>query len=193
MRQAGVIGVRVGRCWGTPAVVLCKLLFISVTLCLLSYHLPPSLTVPCQSASCRFLIKENISLMSPSTSNPLSHSLSLLLHLLLSALSYLLPSRVRQPGSLPSACLWNLRTEPWYAPGVLKLNALPFFFFFFSSSPLGFENCCLEHYFPTKQVEGYDGCVITPGLSLLCCVKDKRRRNQLYFLLAFIYSSSVIL
>lgn len=70
-RQAGVIGARGGGCWGTPAVEFLKLLpFIFVTLCLPSHHLPPSLTVPCPSASCRFLIKENISLMPLPTSNP---------------------------------------------------------------------------------------------------------------------------
>lgn len=62
-RQAGVIGVTFGGCWGTPAAVFLKLL--PLYLCHSMPPLPPSLTVPCPSASCRFLIKENISLIAP--------------------------------------------------------------------------------------------------------------------------------
>lgn len=51
--------------------MLCELLpFIFVTPSLPSYHFPPSLTVPCQSACCRFLIKESFPLMSSSISKP---------------------------------------------------------------------------------------------------------------------------
>lgn len=136
--------------WGTPAVELLNLLFfIFVTLCFHAYNLPPSLTVPCPSASCRFLIKDNISLNSPT---PLSCALPLLLHLLLSCLSFLLPSRVRRPGSLPSACLWNLWAEPRYALCMLKLNAFPSSFIsLLPLSFLRFENSCPEHCFPTSR------------------------------------------
>lgn len=167
--MAGVTGVRVGSYWGTPAVEPS----ISVTSCLPSQHLPPSLTVLCQSASCRLLIKDNISLMC----SPFLRSLPLLLRLLLSALSYLLPSRVRQPGSLPSACLWNLQAEPRYVSGVLKLNAFPLSFIsFYSISLLGFGDCCLEHCFPTKQVERCGGHVIlllSTSLLLFCKISTK--------------------
>lgn len=55
----------------------------------LSHHHPPSLTVSCPSTSCRFPIKENISLM-PSSTPPFSLPFSL--YLLLSSLSHLLTS-----------------------------------------------------------------------------------------------------
>lgn len=129
------------RYWGSPAVAL--LLFV----------FPPSLTVLCPSATWRLQIKENTSLMPSSTgetflkSSPFPTPSS-------SVLSFaLIPSRARDPGSLPSACLWNLWTEPRYALGMLQLNAFPFFFIpHLSLSPLGFENSCDEYCFPTKQV-----------------------------------------
>lgn len=177
-RQAGVIGVTVGGCWGTPAAVFLKLL--PLYLCHSMPPLPPSLTVPCPSASCRFLIKENISLIPP-----LSYSLPLLLHLLLSSLSYRLPSRVRRPGSLPSACLWNLWAEPRYVPGMLKLNAFPFFFIsFLSLSPLGFENSCLEHCFPTKQVASHGSHVGRAWIECLAhCLNEKKETSFIFSLL----------
>lgn len=104
---------------------------------------------------------------------------------------------MRRPGSLPSACLWNLRAEPWYAPGVLKLNAFPFFFIYFLSlSPLGFRNPCLEHCFPTKQVASYGSQVGRAWIEcLVYCLKEKGKETSFIFLLflstALLFSSNI--
>lgn len=66
------------------------------------------------------LIKEKIFLMPPSSSSAQSISVCPLPHF-----SFLPLSRVKEPGSLPSACLWNLWAEPRYALSMLKPNALP--------------------------------------------------------------------
>lgn len=169
-RQVGVIGVRDWGCWGTPAVVFLKLLpFIFVTPCLPSHHLPPSLTVPCPSASCRFLIKENISLMPPTSNPPLI--LSSFLTPSSSVLSFISPplpceaawltsiSLSLESGSWASVCARHAQTKCFSI--LLKKNS------FLSLSPLGFENSCLEHCFPTKQVASYGSHVgLVPGLSV---------------------------
>lgn len=93
-RQAGVIKVR---SLELPQLQCSSGVFpfVFVTLCLPTRSLLlPLLTIPCPSASWRFQIKNNISLMPPSTSNPFSSALLPSLHLLLSSLSFLLPWRV---------------------------------------------------------------------------------------------------
>lgn len=103
-----------------------------------------------------------------------------------SVLSFISPPRLCEATWLTSISL-SLESASW-APvctGMLKLNVFPFFFIsFFSLSPLGFENSCLEHCFPTKQVASYSSHVGHDWIECLVhWVKEKRKGNQLIFFL----------
>lgn len=94
--------------------------------------------------------------------------------------SFLLLSRVKKPGSLPSACLWNLWAEPRYALGMLKLNASPLPL---PLSPFGFGNACAEHCFPAKQVASSGAHVGGLGWNLVDG-QDRKETNLISILLS---------
>lgn len=145
----GVLG-----CWGTPAVEFLMLpSFILVTPCFHFHHHPPSLTVPCPSVSCRFQIKESISLMSPPVSNPhpLPPTLFFPSHSIFFCLLHSISLNLLCEATWLFSISLSLESVSWASVWTLHAQTkTPFFIPSLSLSLLGFEMSCLEHCFPTK-------------------------------------------